>query len=177
MTSPPAAATAHPRKCACSPAATFDLAAPFRGSAGIGYVRRTFDNPVYRPVDSFVFDARVEYFLSPITTMMLVVRSTVEDATIVGSAGYLQTSRQFRIDHELLRNLLLNARLDYETADFWGVTRKDRLVRAGIGADYLPNRRLGVNLAFWYASRTSRGFPAGQEFDEARVTLSTTLQI
>ena len=57
-------------------------------------------------------------------------------------AGYLASSVAAGVDHELLRNLLLNANAGYENDFFQGVSRTDAVFSAGAGIRYLLNRNL-----------------------------------
>ncbi|MBV8091096.1 MAG: outer membrane beta-barrel protein, partial [Alphaproteobacteria bacterium] len=62
-------------------------------------------------------------------------------------------------DHELFRNLLLNANFIYENDSFQGITRTDNVYTASGGVRYLVNRYLflGGNVTFQQRNSTAPG--------------------
>jgi hypothetical protein len=156
---------------------TFDLTSLIRGSVGVGYVRRNYADPRFRTVQGIATDVRVEYFPSGLTTITLGIRRGVEDAILAESAGYTSTGANVRVDHELLRNLLLYTQFDFEHDNFKDVTRRDDLFIYRLGGDYLLNRHVQLAPEFTYIKRKSAGTPVGQAFDEAKAYLMLRLQI
>jgi hypothetical protein len=69
--------------------------------------------------------------------------------------GYLVSSVGVRVDHELLRNLLLTLNATYENDSFQGITRTDNVFSAGAGFTYLVNRFLFLGGSFSYYQRSS----------------------
>ena len=59
------------------------------------------------------------------------------------------------VDHELLRNLLLQAVVSVSDEDYQGIDRSDTYVRAGFGAKYLMNRYIHLDLDYNYLSLDS----------------------
>lgn len=133
---------------------TFDLTALMRGSFGAGYISRNFDSPAYKTAKGLTVDAKLEYFPTPLTTATLAVNRTVQDATLA-SGGYFNTTTAFRLDHELLRTLLLNYAVSYEVDSYIGIPGKAKIGQVSGGARYLVNRLLTGNLDLTYANRKS----------------------
>ena len=156
---------------------SFDLTALIRGRVGVGYVRRSFSSPAYDPIAGIAAEGRLEWFPTGLTTVTLGARRQVAESDFVGSSGYFSTALTARVDHELLRNLLLNATAAYERDDFRGIDRRDNILSASAGARYLLSRRIGLGVDAFYVDRRSSGTFPGQEFDEARATASVILQI
>jgi hypothetical protein len=148
-----------------------------RGSVGVGYVKRSYDSPLYNAIDGVSADVRLEYFITELTTISLNGRRYIEDSTFANSGGYFNTGAGIRIDHELLRNLLLNAAVDYENEDFKRIDRDDNIYRIQGGARYLMNRSIGLGTTVAYTSRKSSGVDATRDFDEVRALISLLLQI
>lgn len=165
--------------------ATFDLTALMRGTVGVGYIDRNYKNAVYPKLSGPTFDVRVDYFLTQLTTLTLEAQRNIEDSVSQGitgtltraSGGYFVNQVKLRADHELLRNLILHAYGGYETNDFKGVSRFDKIWNAGTGADYFVNRRVGLGTTLDYIDRHSRGTPIGQPYNEFRATVSMLYQI
>lgn len=133
---------------------TFDLTMFMRGSLGIGYIDRDFRNSVYQPVKGLSLDAKVEYFPTALTSVTLVANRTVQDSTLQ-NGGFFSTVYAGRIDHELLRTLLINVAASHEDDKFIGLDGNARIDRISGGARYLTNRLVGGTLDLSYSRRRS----------------------
>lgn len=155
---------------------SFDLTALMRGSFAVGYIDRNYHAAVFNDIKGFSLDSKIEYFPTKLTTVTLAARRQIEDSTAFGSSGYFDTGVALRVDHELLRNLLLNAGAEYEHDKYRGISATADIYRASGGARYFLNQiyRLGANLS--YAKRTSDGNLFGQELQEWRGLLSFSVQ-
>src|SRR5690606_39515818 len=89
---------------------------------------------------------------------------TVEETTQQGASGYFSSVYGASVDHELLRNLLVGAKLSYTINDYEGITREDDEYRAGVYGRYLMHRNLYVSLSYDYRERDSN--VAGADFDK-----------
>lgn len=154
----------------------FDLSALIRGGVGVGYVSRHYDAPIYRNISGLAAEARIEYFLTPLTTVGLNVRRTVQDSAFGTSSGFFATAAALRIDHELYRNLLLNAQFGYEQDNFINQNSKSKIFRYSAGGRYLFNRNFGFGLLIGRDDRSARGSIRLQSFDETHALLSLVLQ-
>jgi len=155
---------------------SFDLTALARGSIGIGYIRRDYDSALYANVAGLSVESKVEWFPSGLTTVTLSVRRLIQDSAASGSSAYFDTGADLRIDHELLRNLLINANFDFERDDYEGIISKANVYRFGAGAHYLMNRGIGISGTISYGKRTDSGVIVGQLFSELTGMLSITMQ-
>jgi len=156
--------------------ATFDLSALIRGAVGIGYVDRRYDAPIYKDLSGLATEAKVEYFPSQLTTVGLTVRRTVQDSYFFNSSGYFATAGALRVDHELLRNLLLNAQVAYEVDDFKDNFGTIKVLRASAGGRYLLNREFGLGFVIGRDKRSANGLVASNTFSETRALLSVIVQ-
>lgn len=156
----------------------FDLTALIRGELGGGYVRREYAAATYGTLDGFAARGQVEYFPSPLTTFTVNVSRSIQDAVIPNSGGYFSNLVALRADHELLRNLLLNAALTYEYDTFKGINRHDAIGNFRIGFQYLLSRNIGLNANYVYSKRESRGPSTllGPEFNANRLFIGLVLQ-
>ena len=55
------------------------------------------------------------------------------------------------LDHELLRNVLLNVIVSYETDDWKGIDRTDKISGLGAGVKYLLNRNVYLGLTYTFS--------------------------
>lgn len=156
--------------------ATFDLSALIRGAVGIGYVDRRYNSPIYQDLSGLAAEAKVEYFPSQLTTVGLTVRRTVQDSYFFNSSGYFATAAAFRVDHELLRNLLLNTQVAYEVDDFKNNAGTVKVFRVSGGGRYLLNREFGLGFVIGHDKRSANGLVANNTFSETRALLSVIIQ-
>lgn len=156
--------------------ASFDLSALIRGGIGIGYVDRRYQAPIYRDISGLSAEARVEYFPTQLTTIGLNVRRAVQDSAFGTSSGFFATAAALRVDHELLRNVLLNAQVGYEQDDFVNQDSRSKILRYSVGGRYLLNRNFGFGLVVGRDNRSARGTVGLRAFDETRALLSIVLQ-
>jgi hypothetical protein len=119
---------------------------------------------------------RLTHTITPLTTATFTgLRTVVPSNPTVGSLGasYLATTATGRIDHELLRNLLLNANAGYETDKYLGISRTDDVFSVGTGFKYLLNRNLYLGGSYAYQQRSSTAAGGSYAQSIVMVRLST----
>jgi hypothetical protein len=123
-----------------------------------GYIEQDFNAAQFSALRGVDYGARLVWNFTAVDTMNLAVTRTINNANaeapgVATSPGYLATIENFSVDHELLRDLLLNANLGYEV-DFWrGISRTDHIVDFGFGAKYLVNRYLYLGASYTFQQR------------------------
>ena len=135
---------------------SFTMTEILTGSVYASYYNRNFDDPRL-PSNSgwrwvMAGNAGLTYRPSNLTTIYGRITGGIYDTSDLNSTSYLQTVYSLRIDHELLRNLQLNAFVSYSTNDYDSIdptlenTRgKDKLTRAGVGFNWFINRHMYLN--------------------------------
>lgn len=168
--------------------ANFDLASLMRGEIGFGYVDRQYavlSALRYPTISGAAFEGKLEYFPNELTTVTLVGSRLVQDAIYsISSGGYFDNSVTLRVDHELLRNLLLNASVGYDRDDYQGADRHDYVYNIQGGANYFVSRDIGIGVTVSYANRNATGAVfdnptlalARPQFDVTSVMFSLVLQ-
>lgn len=145
--------------------ADFDIGALARGEASIGYVSQDYDSPLFDNVSGLGVNARVEYFPTPLTTFSFNGRIAAEETSIAAATGYISQSANLRVDHELLRNLVLFARAGVDFDEYETIDRNDQRWGVGLGAVYQVNRQVGVALDYDFFRQDSSGVSAADDFD------------
>lgn len=154
-----------------------DITPIVRVAAGAGYAVRRYDQPGLRTLRDVVADVRLDWNVTPLTTFSLTGRRGIEEAIIPGASGYVATNIGARVDHELLRNLLLRLSVEQERDGFKGVDRRDRFRRVEFGATYTMWRNLVLSPVIDHARRTSTGPFSGPSFKETRLVLRASLRL
>jgi hypothetical protein len=159
--------------------ANFEIAALVRGEIGIGYQRQDYKSDVFHDYSGLGARAKVEWFPTQLTTVTFTGSRSVEDAALAGASSYLATNLAVRLDHELLRNLILSASGTFGDDDYRGIDRTDKRYGLGLSASYLMNRRVGLTLAYSHFKNDSTGLdvnPVYAHYSVDRVGLTLTLQ-
>jgi len=153
----------------------FEISALLRGELGLGYLRQTFDDSRLKAVKGFGARSKIEWFPTQLTTVTLEGARTVEDSAVAGSGAYVASHGELRVDHELLRNLLLAAKGGFGVDRYKDINRTDNRVSAGFSATYLLNRAFGLTGSYNFDKRkTVRG--TGSNFKENQFLLTLTAQ-
>jgi len=87
-----------------------------------------------------------------LTTVTASVLRTLQDPTEEGTSGYTYTRAQARVDHEYLRDVLLDGEVGIQNAAYQtGATQTEYAGRGGI--TWLLNRNLHLSLSYQYTKR------------------------
>jgi hypothetical protein len=159
--------------------ANFELAALVRGEIGVGYQHQNYKDKIFSDYSGLGARAKVEWFPSQLTTVTFTGSRTVEDAELIGASSYLSNNVAVRVDHELLRSLILSATGSFGDDDYRGIDRTDKRNSFGVSASYLMNRRVGLTLAYNHFKNSSSGAdvdPAFRHYSVDRVGLTVTVQ-
>lgn len=149
-----------------------DLTGLLRGTVGLGYVRRDYDSSLYRDVSGFSAEAQVEFFYSELTTFTLEASRTIQDANVRGVNAFFDNRVSARADHELLRNLILNAEVEYSRQNYIASDNSNDIVRFSAGGRYLATPRYGLEANVSYTDRSADGNAIGRSFNELRALVS-----
>jgi hypothetical protein len=129
------------------------------GQVFVGYRRFQYADPGFADQSSPIFGAAVDWNITRLTTLSILANQTIRGTIVtedgVSSSGIDVTQLGFRVDHELMRNILLNLVVDYRKEDFFEITREDDVNRLEVGAVYLLNRYWELNGGYVYQKRDS----------------------
>jgi hypothetical protein len=150
----------------------FRLSSLAQGGIYIGYQAQSYDDAAFSDVTGLSYGANIEWYMTPLTTITFDAASTVQETTTVGASGYLDQTVGIRIDHELLRNVLLNARVAYSNDKYETIDRTDNTIVAGLGFDYLVNRNFTLGFGYDYTKKDSDA--AGDDFTRNQIGITLT---
>lgn len=149
-----------------------DISGITTGEVFAGYRRQNYKDSAYASVDGLTYGASLDWNPTPLTTVSVGVSNTVEETTLSGSSSFVQTEYQVRVDHELLRNLILGGYAGYAEDDYKGSVREEELYSAGIGVKYLFNQFFNIDVGYGFSSRVSN-IP-GRDFESNAAFLRLT---
>jgi hypothetical protein len=131
----------------------------------VGYLEQFYQSPTFGTIRGPDLGAVVTWDITKLTSLNFTASRAVQNSNVfvVGnSPGYLRSAAGARVDHEFLRNVLLNATVAWYHDDYHGISLTDNNYQAGVGAKYLLNRHLYLGLNYTYTRYLPSGSAAGQ---------------
>lgn len=148
----------------------------------VGYLRQDYRSASFGSISGIDVGGNLTWNATTLTTVKLNAERTVQDSNqlvtgLANSPGYLHSVAGVSVDHELLRNVLLNANASYANDDFQGINRTDDVYTAGVGAKYLLNRHLYLGATYSFQHRSSSGTDAINPFSQNIFMLRLSTQL
>jgi len=138
---------------------TLDLTGLITGEVYTGWLSKRYQDARMKDFSGLAFGGQLNWAVTQLTTVSArASRQIRETDTTQGgrlATSYTRTIGALGVDHELLRNLLLNGRLQWRQDDFTGINRTDNVYTAGAGATYLINRNFYLTGGYTYETRKS----------------------
>lgn len=152
-----------------------DLGGVTRADIFAGYQSQFYEDSAFDTVQGPSFGAALTWNVTGITTVTATLTRTLQETTTPGAAGYFATDAILNIDHELLRNLILNVYGGYSNRDYEGISRNDDLWLAGAGAEYLMNRYMSLEAKYRFDTRDSS--ESDEDYTRNLILLSLVLKL
>ncbi len=142
----------------------FDLTELLTGDISIGYQYRRYADARLASISGVNGFANLMWRPTPLSSISLAFRRTINETTQNGVSGFVATSPSIKLEHELLRNLILSLGVYYRLHEYKGfdvnnttlANRKNRLehiVGTNFGVKYLLNRNFNLSVNYNYDSR------------------------
>ena len=116
---------------------------------------RDYDSAALPTFYGISFGGLARYAVSEVTTLTASANRFVQETSIAGSSGSLQTVLNVSVDHFFQRNLAFNAGGGYTNNDYEGISRSDDTFTAKTGLKYYFDRNFDVNAGYAYTKRQS----------------------
>ena len=146
------------------------------GTIGVGYQSQHYDDPQFDGVSGLALRGTLRWYATPLITVTAEGNRTFQDSGLPNVAAARFTEESLAADYELLRNLILGARLDHQIYEYPGISGRDDRKGATLDGTYWLNRDVGVMLAYNYVRQRSIGANAGLSFSDNRVAFTVTLR-
>lgn len=158
---------------------TLDLTGLITGEVYAGYLAKNYSDARMEDFGGLALGGQLNWAVTQLTTITGRASRSVRETDLTQggrlATNYTRTIGALGVDHELLRNLLLNARLQWRQDDFNGVDRTDNVYTAGVGATYLVNRNFYLTGGYTYETRKSN--VAGFDYKDNLVFLRVGAQM
>jgi hypothetical protein len=159
----------------------FNITGVLDGDLFVSYHDESYDDPSLPNVNGWAGGAGLQWRPTLLTTVAGRITSGVQPTTLAASSGYFQTLYSLRVDHELLRNLQINAQVSYRDNDYEltadappDARTRDEIWQYGVGLNYFINRWLFVSAAYTHDSLSSN--VPNDEYDVNRIWLTLSLE-
>jgi hypothetical protein len=149
----------------------FRLTPLVRARIAAGLIWQNYQAPL-QDLNGLYLEAQLDWFVTELTTLTGSLRRDIAESGSVLTGGAITTRGHLRIDHELLRNMILSAQAGLELYDFSDIDRLDRRYRMSLTARYRSSPRLEFNARFEYLRQASSGLLSTLDFGQARIMLS-----
>ena len=126
-----------------------------RYRATLGYEQRSYESPQLAATASPVAEVDVIWTPTRLTTVTGELARNLQSAIAAGgSQGFTYTSGRVVVDHEYLRNVLLQGFAEFQHGSYQLRGETQRIVSAGASVTWLLSRRLSVIGRYRYARST-----------------------
>jgi len=144
------------------------------GSAEVGYLSQTYENPLIPKVDGLSFKGELTWLATALLTIKVEAERSIAETVTPDFDARLDTAFGVRADYEFLRNVILFGGVRWKNEDFIGTSRNDDVMKASAGVEYLMNRHLSTGVRYDFISRDST-IPV-YTFDKHVVMFNVTAQ-
>jgi hypothetical protein len=126
----------------------FEPSALTKGELYGGHMSQDYESIGFHKVSTWTYGGTLSWLVTPLTTISFDGARTATASDYAGGVSLIETAAGLRIEHELLRNLVLAAGVSYVVDQFLGTTREDAYWRPVFGVRYFFNRHLVAALDY-----------------------------
>jgi hypothetical protein len=119
-----------------------------------GWEVREFQSPQFKTHSAPIVEGSAIWTPSGQTTVTGLLSRTIEDTVAEGTAGYVYTNAQLTVDHEYLRNVLLQGRAGVQLAQYLQAGTTQTGFALGASVSWLLNRNMRLTADYDFTSRT-----------------------
>ena len=127
----------------------------FRYRALVGYQIREYASAAIKSQNAPIVEADVIWTPSLLTTVEATANRKIVNSTDPLIPGYTDTAARLQVEHEYLRDVLLNAHTSVELAQYERDGGRQTLYGAGVGATWLLNHTQRVSATFDHTQSSS----------------------
>jgi hypothetical protein len=135
-----------------------------QGEITVGSFQRSYDLTATE-IEGFAVHGNVEWYVTRLTTLTFAASREAREGGATIANPYSAAQYSARVDHELLRNVIVWGAARWEARDYEAIDREDESFAGEIGADYFLNRHVALRGRYLHQENQSAGALAGREFD------------
>ena len=119
---------------------TFLMTGYLIGDVAVGYLERKYTDPALTPIHGTLLDASLTYYATPLTTLKLEMKTSVDESIINGVSGAFNHLYAVQIDHAFRRWLIGTVRFSYTNTNYVGSDRDDNYFAFSTALTYKMTR-------------------------------------
>ena len=140
-----------------------------------GYGLRDYDSRQLRTAGNVILEGEIQWLPTQLVTAYLSARRTyAEGIESEAPGGRLDNSIAFRVEYEVLRNLVFTLGGEYRESEFFGERRRDQVMIGRVGADYYHTKNWLFSVAYEHQTQSSN--IEEDNMNRNRIWLSTKLR-
>lgn len=155
--------------------ADVDLTAVLFGEVFAGYRVQRFEEDAFDDETGISFGADLSWNPTLLTSVGFSGQRDFRATDEGGAASNFRTEFGVTVDHEVLRNVIVNGEARYQNDDFRGDGREDDSILLGAGVTVWLNRNLSLNAGYDFSERDSN--EAGEDFTVNQFSIGLTLRL
>ncbi len=126
----------------------------------VGYEQRNFSSSAYKQIAAPIVEGAATWTPTELTTVKATVARYIEDSAAEATTGYTETALKLSVDHELYRNIILDAHVAVYLDDYAGGGNQSYYTGGG-GVTWRLNRDLSLTADYTFSARqASSSVPA-----------------
>ena len=139
----------------------WDMTGTITGDLYLQYISQDYDDPRFKKVDGFGVGANLDWTPTQLTSVTIKFANGPQETTQTDTSGYYSSLYSARVQHELRRNILLNARLSYTDnnykyeGDSENSLRDTDVTRAGVGISWLMSRNFNLSGGYVFETQNA----------------------
>lgn len=153
---------------------TFELSRRLTGEASVGITKRSYKEPAFPELTAFIADASLIWYATPLNTVTLTAKSSVDESVIPGVSGVLHREAGVQVDHSFRRWLIGSLKFVYGQDAYEGGFREDRTYSASASLVYKLSRTAQIKGEF--RQERLRSNVPGQDYTANVVMVGLRLQ-
>ena len=153
----------------------FMLDPALTGEIAVGVFHTEFDDSTLDPITSPLIEGNLSWEVTRLTTVTGSIFHREAVTSTTDNSSQIVSSASVRIDHELLRNVLLDGEVRYRNNDYQSSDRMDNRFDVEVGGSYLLNPNASIALSYRYSNRISN--EDEHDFTDNLVELSVLLKM
>lgn len=126
----------------------FELSPLVRVMLKGGYFRQDYVQAGLVDISTFVYDARLDWYVSPLVSLTFNASRNVHTTTFGDASGRILNTLSVKADYEMWRNLILSAEGAFKLGEYVGEDRTDRIWVGRIGLDYIASKHWLITVGY-----------------------------
>lgn len=141
----------------------------FDAEGFLGHASQDYDAIALKDVNTVYYGASLKWKPAAQTRVNAKLDRSINETTVTGASGVLETSIGGRLEHDLSSQFTLNAGLTFTNSDYQGASLELDAVSASVGARYYFDKNVYVSGGYRHTNRDANS--ATYEYDQNQIFL------